>query len=129
MHDRMQDQSQLAGPPFGAEENGKKTQQYVYIKELASRKIRGFRGTIDEHGQYLDEVYQSNSSLTANIASDYRDRFLSELIQNAYDAHPVGTRDGRLEIILDMRICEHGTLFVACCRFAIAQLWVVVPKP
>ena len=84
-----------------------------YVKSLAARKIRGFRGTIDERGEYLDEVYQSNTRLTANIASDYRDRFLIELIQNAYDAHPVGTRDGQIKVILDMREGEFGTLFVA----------------
>lgn len=84
-----------------------------YVKSLAARKIRGFRGTIDERGEYLDEVYQSNARLTANIASDYRDRFLIELIQNAYDAHPVGTRDGQIKVILDMREGEFGTLFVA----------------
>ncbi|QOF73652.1 hypothetical protein IG197_11650 [Aminobacter sp. SR38] len=45
-----------------------------YVKALAARKIRGFRGTIDERGEYLDEVYQSNARLTATISSDYRDR-------------------------------------------------------
>jgi hypothetical protein len=93
--------------------NAEAQAQREYVEQLASRKIRGFRGTIDEHGEYLDDVYQSNASLTANIASDYRDRFLIELIQNAYDAHPLGTRNGRIEITLDMRGGETGTLFVA----------------
>lgn len=83
------------------------------IETLASDKIRGFRGTIGENGEYLDEVYKSNASLTANVASDYRDRFLIELIQNAYDAHPVKSRDGRIEITLDLRCEAEGTLFVA----------------
>lgn len=80
---------------------------------LAANKIRGFRGTIGENGEYLNEVFKSSASLTEKIASDYRDRFLIELIQNAYDAHPGGTRDGRIEITLDLRDGEHGTLFVA----------------
>ncbi|WP_431298468.1 sacsin N-terminal ATP-binding-like domain-containing protein [Tabrizicola sp. BL-A-41-H6] len=84
-----------------------------FVDEHAARKIRAFRGTIDERGDYLDEVYKSNASLATNIASDYRDRFVIELIQNAYDAHPTGTRDGRIEIILDMREGRNGTLFVA----------------
>lgn len=84
-----------------------------FVNEHAARKIRAFRGTIDERGDYLDEVYKSNASLATNIASDYRDRFVIELIQNAYDAHPLGTRDGRIEIILDMREGSNGTLFVA----------------
>ncbi len=83
------------------------------IETLAADKIRGFRGTIDDNGEYLDEVYKSNASLTANVASDYRDRFLIELIQNAYDAHPIQTRDGRIEITLDLRDEAEGTLFVA----------------
>ncbi|RBI69028.1 hypothetical protein DQW77_15915 [Roseovarius sp. TE539] len=83
------------------------------IETLAADKICGFRGTIGENGEYLDEVYKSNASLTANVASDYRDRFLIELIQNAYDAHPVQTRDGRIEITLDLRDEVEGTLFVA----------------
>ena len=77
--------------------------QRAMIEQLAANKIRGFQGTIGDNGEYLDEVYQSNASLTANVASDYRDRFLIELIQNAYDAHPVETRDGRIEITLDLR--------------------------
>lgn len=83
------------------------------IEMLAADKIRGFRGTIGDNGEYLDEVYKSNASLTANVASDYRDRFLIELIQNAYDAHPIQTRDGRIEITLDLRYEAEGTLFVA----------------
>ena len=95
-------QPQTPVSPVGAATNAEAQSQHEYVEQLASRKIRAFRGTIDEHGEYLDDVYQSNSSLTSNIASDYRDRFLIELIQNAYDAHPVGTRNGRIEITLDM---------------------------
>lgn len=87
--------------------------QRAMVEELASRKIRGFRGTIGENGEYLDEVYQSNASLTASIATDYRDRFLIELIQNAYDAHPVEARGGRIEITLDLRNGTKGSLFAA----------------
>ena len=89
------------------------TLQRAAIETLAAKKIRGFRGTIGDNGEYLDEVYKSNASLTANVASDYRDRFLIELIQNAYDAHPVQTRDGRIEITLDLRDEAEGALFVA----------------
>ena len=89
------------------------TLQRAAIETLAADKIRGFRGTIGDNGEYLAEVYKSNASLTENVASDYRDRFLIELIQNAYDAHPVQTRDGRIEITLDLRDEAEGTLFVA----------------
>ena len=33
------------------------------IEMLAADKIRGFRGTIGDNGEYLDEVYKSNASL------------------------------------------------------------------
>ena len=84
------------------------TQQRQYVEELASRKIQGFVGTIDEHGEYLDPVYQSNRSLSESIGSDYKDRYLIELIQNAYDAHPAGTQDGKVHITLDRRCGEFG---------------------
>ena len=89
------------------------TPQNQFIQQIAARKIRSFRGTIDDEGKYLDPVYQSNRSLAASIASDYRDRFLIELIQNAYDAQPFGALDGRIEIALDMRWGDSGTLFIA----------------
>ncbi|MCE8546450.1 DUF3883 domain-containing protein [Ruegeria pomeroyi] len=84
-----------------------------FVEALASRKIQGFVRTIGDDGEYLDPIYQISASLTKNVASDYYDRFLIELIQNAYDAHPVETRDGRIEIVLDLRHGAEGTLFVA----------------
>lgn len=86
---------------------------HQFIKELATRKIRAFEGTIDPTGTYFDRVYQSNRSLAASIASDYRDRFLFELIQNAYDAQHIGTSEGRIEVTFDERYGRNGTLFVA----------------
>ena len=104
---------QTGGPPFEVEGCGDETLQRQYVRELAARKISGFRRNIDENGEYLDDVYQSVRSLSGNVATDYRDRFLIELVQNAYDAHRVGTRHGRVEIVLDRREGEYGTLFVA----------------
>jgi hypothetical protein len=43
----------------------------------------------------------SLKSLTAQITHEYEDRFLIELVQNAYDAHPPGTTDGQVHIRLD----------------------------
>ncbi len=89
------------------------TLQREFVEQLAFRKMRGFQGTIDKNGIYLDSVYKSNRSLSQSIASDYRDRFLVELIQNAYDAHPVGTVDGQIDITFDKRWGEFGKLFIA----------------
>ena len=99
--------STVVVPPTGM------TPRKQFVQDIADRKIRGFRATIDETGKYFDPVYQSNRSLAASIAADYRDRFLIELIQNAYDAHSAGALDGRIEITLDRRWGTSGTLFVA----------------
>lgn len=44
---------------------------------------------------------RSLTALTAQLTQEYEDRFLVELIQNAYDAHPPGSRDGRVHVRLD----------------------------
>ena len=84
-----------------------------FIEDLRIRKIKGFIGTIDENGEYFDSVYKMNRSLAASISSDYRDRFLIELIQNAYDAHPLSTQEGKIKLTLDRRWGKFGVLFVA----------------
>jgi len=40
-------------------------------------------------------------ALTTQLTQEYEDRFLVELIQNAYDAHPADTVDGHVTIRLD----------------------------
>ena len=55
------------------------------------------------------------SSLTAllrQMQREYEDRFLYELIQNAYDAH-LADAEGEIAILLDEREGEHGVLYVA----------------
>lgn len=51
--------------------------------------------------------------LTEEAAQEYEDRFLIELIQNAYDAHTPGSTDGRIEILLDFSEGDYGTVYVA----------------
>jgi hypothetical protein len=84
-----------------------------FIETLAKRKAQGFCGTIDEEGNYLDKVYAGNVSLAQSITADYHGRFLIELIQNAYDAHPHGPGDGEVEVLFDLDAGEHGILYVA----------------
>ena len=43
---------------------------------------------------------------------EYEDRFLYELIQNAYDAHPADA-EGQIAILLDELEEDHGVLYVA----------------
>ncbi|MBE3640520.1 sacsin N-terminal ATP-binding-like domain-containing protein [Mangrovicoccus algicola] len=84
------------------------------IEALASGKLTSFRGTVDPNtGDYFDDVYAQNRSLTQHVAADYHGRFLIELIQNGSDAHARDQRDGEVEIILDQREGQFGTLYVA----------------
>lgn len=83
------------------------------IKVLAERRLTGFRRAIDADGKYYSDIYPSNASLAENIATDYRGRFLIELIQNAYDAHALGTKDGQIDVLLDLDKGKNGTLYIA----------------
>ncbi|WP_051781851.1 MULTISPECIES: sacsin N-terminal ATP-binding-like domain-containing protein [unclassified Streptomyces] len=67
-------------------------------------------------GARLPEVRRFGRQL--NAATDeytkaYAGRFLHELLQNGYDAHPRGHRDGRVHVLLDEDEAEWGTLYVA----------------
>ncbi|RWN52715.1 hypothetical protein [Mesorhizobium sp.] len=89
------------------------TDHGIYIATLASRKIRGFSGTIDDEGAYYSEIYAGNASLTDSITADYHGRFLIELIQNANDVHPDDRSDGEIEVVFNQREGENGTLYIA----------------
>ena len=56
---------------------------------------------------------RSLTALTSQLTQEYEDRFLVELVQNAYDAHPPGTRDGRVYVRLDESTYGHAVLYVA----------------
>ncbi|MGV0819931.1 sacsin N-terminal ATP-binding-like domain-containing protein [Martelella sp. AMO21009] len=58
------------------------------------------------------KVYQSLQNLNEVIGTEYGDRVLYELIQNAHDAHRSG-RDGRIAIELVIRSENEGMLYVA----------------
>jgi len=85
----------------------------AHIERIASRKITGFLGTIDEHGEYYDSVHKQNQSLSQHIIADYHGRFLIELIQNGNDAHESERRDGEIAILLASDEGEAGALYVA----------------
>lgn len=84
-----------------------------HIARIASRKILGFRGTIDEEGVYYDPVHKQNQSLSQHIIADYHGRFLIELIQNGHDAHARNGHDGEIAVLLASDEGESGTLYVA----------------
>ncbi len=56
---------------------------------------------------------KSLRELTKQLTQEYEDRFLIELIQNAYDAHPVGFSGGRVVIRLDESGSGGSVLYVA----------------
>ena len=84
-----------------------------FIEWWARRKMRGFEGTIDDHGDYLAKIYPTAKSISEQVAADYHGRFLIELIQNAHDVHPADRADGEIEICLDAGPEGHPTLYVA----------------
>lgn len=75
------------------------------IRQRALRVVRGVRQ--DEIG-----VYRMVKQMVAHTIKEYRGRFLHELLQNGYDAHPPGTVDGRIAVHFDdTEGC--GVLYVA----------------
>src|SRR5262249_29944863 len=82
-----------------------------------------FSALIEQKARDVIEVYwesrarwnpaKSLKNLTAQATQEYENRFLIELIQNAYDAHPAGTRDGGVYIRLNREEEPHGVLYVA----------------
>src|SRR3954469_15593333 len=55
---------------------------------------------------------KGNKAFIGQATRDYAGRFIYELIQNAYDAHPRGAH-GAIDILLDPALGEHGVLYVA----------------
>lgn len=56
---------------------------------------------------------KSLTALTRQLTQEYEDRFLVELVQNAYDAHAHGSRGGRVHVRLDERAAAGPVLYVA----------------
>lgn len=58
-------------------------------------------------------AFRSINNLTTQATHEYGNRFLFELIQNAFDAHLELARDGVVHIKLARDEAEHGVLYVA----------------
>jgi hypothetical protein len=58
-------------------------------------------------------VYRDLKGMCERVSESYRDRVVVELLQNAHDAHPPGSTDGRIRIALDPSEGAYGTLYVA----------------
>src|SRR6266545_7321438 len=80
------------------------------------------RSVVEERSQSIaDEALQaralagqlrSGKAFVGQVARDYGDRFLLELIQNSYDAELPGAA-GRIAIVLDLREPPYGVLYFA----------------
>lgn len=79
--------------------------------ELESQVRSLLDHAVDAHKRNL-KVYQSLRNLDEVIGTEYGDRVLYELIQNAHDAHRSGD-DGRIAIELVIRSESEGVLYVA----------------
>ena len=84
-----------------------------FIERIARNRLRAFEATIDPAtGEYLDDPYAQNKSLSEHVAADYHGRCLMELIQNGNDTHPRDRRDGEIEVLLADE-GPFGTVYVA----------------
>ena len=83
------------------------------IEKIAANRLRAFKATINPAtGEYLDDPYAQNKSLSEHVAADYHGRWLIELIQNGNDAHPPERSDGQIEVLLANE-GPFGTIYVA----------------
>ena len=80
--------------------------------EDLNRRIQDvLRHAVEAH-RYELKVYESLRNLNEVIGTEYGDRVLYELIQNAHDAHPAEDR-GRISVRLVVRSEVDGTLYIA----------------
>lgn len=73
--------------------------------------------TLERITHYLSapklRVYLDLKRMCDRVSDSYRDRVVTELLQNAHDAHPAGAGNGRVHIALDPNEGPFGTLYVA----------------
>lgn len=98
-------------PTLGRQERKEDPRSPHPTEKLRKQAQAVARHAIEAHREQLG-VYKSLRNLNEVIGTEYGDRVLYELIQNAHDAHPPGDR-GRIAVNLDIRSETDGTLYVA----------------
>ena len=83
------------------------------IDQLAKEKIEVFEKDLHADGSSRTGLLKSIQSLSDHIASDYGDRYLLELIQNACDSLGHVGDDGKIKIYFAPKEGSYGTLYVA----------------
>ena len=81
-------------------------------QDLEARGLEVLKHAVDAQRKGL-KVYESLRNLNEVIGTEYGDRVLYELIQNAHDAHQPNNDEGRIAIRLVVRSETDGTLYVA----------------
>ena len=80
--------------------------------EDLTRQVRDvLDNAVDAHRKKL-KIYESLRNLNEVVGTEYGDRVLYELIQNAHDAH-LAEDQGRIAVRLEIRSETDGTLYVA----------------
>ena len=74
------------------------------VRDVLDHAVDGYRKKL--------KVYESLRNLNEVVGTQYGDRVLYELIQNAHDAHRTDER-GRIAVRLVVRSQSEGTLYVA----------------
>ncbi len=77
------------------------------IIDKTQRVVRAYAAGKDDWN-----AASSLTKLLQQMRQEYEGRFLYELIQNAYDAHPVDA-EGHIAVLLDLDEGTHGVLYVA----------------
>lgn len=80
-------------------------------EELDTRVRDVLRHAVDAHQKNI-EVYKSLRNLNEVVGTEYGDRVLYELVQNAHDAHQASDQ-GRIAVKLVVRSDTEGALYVA----------------
>ena len=81
------------------------------VEDLESRVRNVLEHAVDGYRRNL-KVYESLQNLNEVIGTEYGDRVLYELIQNAHDAHESGDK-GRIAVKLVIRSDDDGELYIA----------------
>ena len=92
---------------------GKTVSSFAQISNLAKERMEVFKASIRDDGTYKTGIYRGVQSTSQQISDDYGSRFLIELIQNAYDAHPPDRHDGQIKVLLVKEEDENGVLYIA----------------
>jgi hypothetical protein len=78
------------------------------IRDHARRVVETQRTALEQR----TTPYRDLTAALRHVQHEYEDRFLVELVQNAYDQHE-GAQGGRIEVLLALNEQPHGTLYVA----------------